>query len=79
MALGIDFTLLPTHYFSAHQAAIRSVAWIRAPTATASAELSSDDPTVVVSAAYDGLLAAFDIRAPCGNAIYRTRGVLYPG
>ena len=66
--------LLPTHYFSTHQCAIRSIAWIRAPTFSARGELSHDDPTVILGGGYDGLLSATDIREVCGNEVYRTRG-----
>ena len=70
--------VLPTHYFSTHQCAIRSVAWIRAPTYSAHAKVSHDDPTVIVGSGYDGLLSVCDIREPYGNEIYRTRGRHFP-
>ncbi|KAI0747289.1 hypothetical protein BC629DRAFT_1299009 [Irpex lacteus] len=71
-----DEALLPTFYASAHQSAVRSVSWVRTPSLTATGELSSTDPCVITSASYDGLVAATDIRAPCGSVIYRTRDVV---
>ena len=66
---------LPTFYAAAQQSAIRSIAWIRAPSLTGTVEVSSKDPHVIVSASYDGSVYAMDTRAPCGNAVYRTRGM----
>ncbi len=66
--------VLPTHYFSAHQSAIRALSWIRAPTFSGDAEVTTDDPTVIVSGGYDGSLAVRDLREPTCNEIYRTRG-----
>ncbi|KAI0086148.1 hypothetical protein BDY19DRAFT_996057 [Irpex rosettiformis] len=68
--------LLPTFYASTHQSAVRSVSWVRCPSLTGAGDISSKDPHVIISASYDGLVAATDIRAPCGNVIYRTRDVL---
>ena len=66
--------LLPTHYFTAHQSAIRSIAWVRAPVYDAEGEETSDDPTVLVSGGYDGVETITDIRDMCGNVMNRTRG-----
>ncbi|KAJ8468928.1 hypothetical protein ONZ51_g9335 [Trametes cubensis] len=69
-------TLLPTHYFTAHQSAIRSLAWVRAPVVSASGEVTADDPTVIASGGYDGVECLTDIRDMCGNVINRTRDVV---
>ncbi|KAI8982792.1 hypothetical protein BD414DRAFT_515960 [Trametes punicea] len=68
--------LLPTHYFTAHQSAIRSLAWIRAPVLSASGEVTTDDPTVILSGGYDGVECITDIRDMCGNVINRTRDIV---
>ena len=67
---------LPTHYFTVHQSAIRSLAWIRTPVCDASGAETSDDPTVLVSGGYDGVETISDIRELRGNAMNRTRGTL---
>ncbi|OJT08897.1 Transcription factor tau subunit sfc6 [Trametes pubescens] len=71
-----DKPLLPTHYFTAHQSAIRSVSWIRAPVISASGEATEDDPTVIASGGYDGVECITDIRDMHGNVINRTRDVV---
>ncbi|KAI0345393.1 hypothetical protein BDW22DRAFT_1354319 [Trametopsis cervina] len=71
-----DEAPLPTYYSSVHQSAIRSITWIRAPSSTSTGEDSPGDPSVLVSASYDGMLGATDTRTPCGNEIYRTRDVV---
>ncbi len=68
--------LLPTHYFTAHQSAIRSLAWVRAPVYDAEGEETADDPTVIVSGGYDGVECVTDIRTMSGNVMNRTRGEL---
>ncbi|KAJ3559407.1 hypothetical protein NM688_g374 [Phlebia brevispora] len=73
---GSTEPILPDEYFFTHQCAIRSIAWVRAPTFSAHAELSHDDPTVIIGGGYDGLLSVTDIREPYGNEIYRTRDVI---
>ena len=75
---GLEAALLPTHYFTAHQSAIRSLAWIRAPVVSASGEVTADDPTVIASGGYDGVECLTDIRDMCGNVINRTRGECAP-
>ncbi|KAI0362573.1 hypothetical protein OH77DRAFT_1467456 [Trametes cingulata] len=71
-----DKPLLPTHYFTVHQSAIRSLSWVRAPTVSATGEVTTDDPTVIASGGYDGVECITDIRDMCGNAINRTRDVV---
>ncbi|RPD66548.1 hypothetical protein L226DRAFT_454990 [Lentinus tigrinus ALCF2SS1-7] len=73
---GLRAPLLPTHYFSAHQSAIRALAWVRAPVYDADNEETSDDPTVIVSGGYDGVECVTDIRDMCGNVMNRTRDVV---
>ncbi|PIL24356.1 hypothetical protein GSI_14109 [Ganoderma sinense ZZ0214-1] len=68
--------LLPTHYFTVHQSAIRSIAWVRAPVYDAEGEETSDDPTVIVSGGYDGVETITDVRDMCGNAMNRTRDIV---
>ncbi|OSD08431.1 hypothetical protein PYCCODRAFT_1455543 [Trametes coccinea BRFM310] len=68
--------LLPTHYFTAHQSAIRSIAWVRAPVTSASGELTTDNPTVIASGGYDGVESITDIRDMSPNVINRTRDVV---
>ncbi|KAI1788392.1 hypothetical protein LXA43DRAFT_643457 [Ganoderma leucocontextum] len=68
--------LLPTHYFTVHQSAIRSIAWVRAPVCDAEGEETSDDPTVIASGGYDGVETITDIRDMCGNVMNRTRDVV---
>ncbi|EKM55117.1 uncharacterized protein PHACADRAFT_161079 [Phanerochaete carnosa HHB-10118-sp] len=67
---------LPSHFFSAHQSAIRSLTWIRAPTYSANAEVTSDSPTMIISVGYDGVMHAIDLREPCGSDISRTRDAI---
>ena len=69
-----SLALLPTHYFTAHQSAIRALAWVRAPVYDADNEETADDPTVIVSGGYDGVECVTDIRDMCGNVMNRTRG-----
>lgn len=74
-----DFSpdILPTHYISLHQSAVRSLAWIRVPPTNSSGVPStSEDPTVLATGGYDGLECLTDIREPHGNIVNRTRGQL---
>jgi transcription factor C subunit 6 len=67
--------LLPTHYITAHQSAIRALAWIRAPSSSNSGIRKLDeDPTVIASGAYDGMECLTDIRAGRASVMNRTRG-----
>ncbi|KAI0647474.1 hypothetical protein C8Q79DRAFT_1068955 [Trametes meyenii] len=68
--------MLPTHYFTAHQSAIRSLAWVRAPVISATGEVTEDNPTVVASGGYDGVECITDIREMGGNVVNRTRDVV---
>ncbi|GJE90687.1 hypothetical protein PsYK624_068310 [Phanerochaete sordida] len=67
---------LPSHFYSAHQSAIRAVTWVRTPTYDADGEVTADDPTVIISAGYDGVQHAVDLRCPSGNDISRTRDAI---
>ncbi|KAI0636554.1 hypothetical protein C8Q77DRAFT_1093294 [Trametes polyzona] len=73
---GANQPLLPTHHFTAHQSAIRSLSWVRAPVVSASGEITYDDPTVIASGGYDGVECITDIRDMRGNVINRTRDVV---
>lgn len=67
--------LLPTHYITAHQSAIRAIAWIRAPSGSNSGVRTLDeDPTVIASGAYDGMECLTDIRVGRASVMNRTRG-----
>ncbi|KAG6809966.1 hypothetical protein H0H92_013879 [Tricholoma furcatifolium] len=69
--------ILPTHYITVHQSAIRAIAWIRAPAATASGTPRTDsDPTVIASGGYDGMECMTDIREGHGSVMNRTRDVI---
>lgn len=74
---GQDRNILPTHYISIHQSAVRALAWIRVPPANGSGVPStSEDPTVLATGGYDGLECLTDIREPHGNVVNRTRDVI---
>ncbi|KAK0496724.1 hypothetical protein EDD18DRAFT_1309270 [Armillaria luteobubalina] len=69
--------LLPTHYISVHQSAIRALAWIRAPPCAPSGTPCIDqDPTVIASGGYDGMECMTDIRDGRGSVMNRTRDVI---
>ena len=75
--LNFGFTdLVPTHYLSIHQSAIRTLAWIRSPPWSSSREPSTNEnPTVIASGGYDGVECLWDIREMGGNVMNRTRGL----
>ncbi|KAG6860593.1 hypothetical protein C0995_009483 [Termitomyces sp. Mi166 len=69
--------ILPTHYITVHQSAIRALAWIRAPPATSTgAPRTNGDPTVIASGGYDGMECMTDIREGHGSVMNRTRDVI---
>ncbi|KAG5650434.1 hypothetical protein H0H81_012285 [Sphagnurus paluster] len=69
--------LLPTHYITVHQSAIRAIAWIRAPPATSTgAPRTNGDPTVIASGGYDGMECMTEIREGHGSVMNRTRDVI---
>ncbi|KAG1890876.1 hypothetical protein F4604DRAFT_1888594 [Suillus subluteus] len=69
--------MLPTHYISIHQCAVRALAWIRIPPTNGSGIPSiSEDPTFLATGGYDGLECLTDIREPHGNIVNRTRDVI---
>ncbi|KAG5644404.1 hypothetical protein DXG03_008571 [Asterophora parasitica] len=69
--------LLPTHYLTVHQSAIRALAWIRAPPATSTGTpRTNGDPTVITSGGYDGMECMTDIREGHGSVMNRTRDVI---
>ncbi|KAJ7644297.1 hypothetical protein FB45DRAFT_1053081, partial [Roridomyces roridus] len=69
--------LLPSHYLTVHQSAIRALTWIRAPPSLPSGAPRTDaDPTVIVSGGYDGLECVTDIREGHGSVMNRTRDVI---
>ncbi|KAL5529271.1 hypothetical protein ACEPAG_5256 [Sanghuangporus baumii] len=68
---------LPTHYFSIHQSAIRSIRWIPIPTTSANGSLNfQQSPSMIVSGGYDGCEMIVDIRDGYGNILNRTRDVV---
>ncbi|KAF9075115.1 hypothetical protein BDP27DRAFT_1315519 [Rhodocollybia butyracea] len=75
-ALPIE-NLLPTHYINIHQAAVRALAWIRAPTSRSSGEPRFDeDPIILGTGGYDGLVCLTNIRSGHGSVMNRTRDVI---
>lgn len=74
---GIGPNLLPTHFISVHQSAIRAIAWMRVPpTSSNGLPTTSADPTVIASGGYDGVECLTDIREPHGHVVNRTRDVI---
>ncbi|KAL4068179.1 hypothetical protein J3A83DRAFT_3825037 [Scleroderma citrinum] len=77
LSRGIGPNILPTHFISVHQSAIRAVTWIRVPpTSSNGVPATSADPTVIASGGYDGVECLTDIREPHGHVINRTRDVI---
>ncbi|KAG1890874.1 hypothetical protein F4604DRAFT_1567577 [Suillus subluteus] len=69
--------MLPIHYISIHQCAVRALAWIRIPPTNGSGVPSiSEDPTFLATGGYDGLECLTDIREPHGNIVNRARDVI---
>ncbi|PFH47653.1 hypothetical protein AMATHDRAFT_77094 [Amanita thiersii Skay4041] len=69
--------LLPTHYLSVHQSAIRALSWIKTPPCWPSGESRiHDDPAVIASGGYDGVECITDIREGRGSVMNRTRDVI---
>ncbi|KAG2106769.1 uncharacterized protein F5147DRAFT_699964 [Suillus discolor] len=74
---GQGSNILPTHYISIHQSAVRALSWIRIPPTNGSGVPStSEDPTVLATGGYDGMECLIDIREPHGNIVNRTRDVI---
>ncbi|KAI0672794.1 hypothetical protein C8Q78DRAFT_1077122 [Trametes maxima] len=74
--LSVEKPTLPTHYFTVHQSAIRSLSWVRAPVISATGEVTGDNPAVIASGGYDGVECITDIREMSGNVVNRTRDVV---
>ncbi|KAK7463100.1 hypothetical protein VKT23_007685 [Stygiomarasmius scandens] len=69
--------LLPTHYLTTHQSAIRALSWIRAPPSYPSGKPRLDvNPTVIASGGYDGMECLSDVREGHGSVMNRTRDVI---
>ncbi|KAJ7069958.1 hypothetical protein C8F01DRAFT_1246117 [Mycena amicta] len=69
--------LLPSHYITVHQSAIRAICWARSPPSWPSGAARTDaDPTVICSGGYDGLECITDIREGHGSIMNRTRDVI---
>lgn len=67
--------ILPTHYISVHQSAVRAITWLRIPPASTTGAFRTDkDPTVIASGGYDGVECLTDIREASGCVMNRTRG-----
>ncbi|KAJ7712442.1 hypothetical protein B0H16DRAFT_1624941 [Mycena metata] len=74
---ALPTNILPSHYLTVHQSAIRALAWVRAPPSWPSGAPRMDgDPTVIVSGGYDGLECLTDIREGHGSIMNRTRDVI---
>ncbi|KAJ3576235.1 hypothetical protein NP233_g555 [Leucocoprinus birnbaumii] len=69
--------LLPSHYITVHQSAIRALAWIKTPPSSSSGNpIVGEDPTVIASGGYDGMECLTDIREGHGSVMNRTRDVI---
>ncbi|KAF9268824.1 hypothetical protein L218DRAFT_533061 [Marasmius fiardii PR-910] len=83
--------MLPTHYITVHQCAIRALAWLRAPPQWYLVQAADkkkgknceyppgedwDCPTVIASGGYDGMECITDIRGGRGVVMNRTRDVI---
>ncbi|KAI6153788.1 hypothetical protein BKA82DRAFT_4093973 [Pisolithus tinctorius] len=74
---GICGNMLPTHFISVHQSAVRAITWIRVPPQSARGDpATSEDPIVIASGGYDGVECLTDIRELHGHVINRTRDVI---
>ncbi|KAJ6620827.1 hypothetical protein B0H10DRAFT_2020767 [Mycena sp. CBHHK59/15] len=74
---SLPTNILPSHYLTVHQSAIRALTWVRAPPSWPSGTPRVDaDPTVIVSGGYDGLECLTDIREGHGSVMNRTRDVI---
>lgn len=68
--------ITPQFYTSAHQSAVRAVAWVRVPPSSGSGSpLWDGDPTVIATGGYDGSQGYIDIRDGLMNEFNRTRGL----
>ncbi|KAK7051012.1 hypothetical protein VNI00_005124 [Paramarasmius palmivorus] len=83
---------LPTHCITAHQSAIRALAWVRAPSDShivqdraqrtdfedddGTEDGFREDPTVIATGGYDGMECMTDIREGKGVVMNRTRDVI---
>ncbi|KIY46871.1 hypothetical protein FISHEDRAFT_46417 [Fistulina hepatica ATCC 64428] len=75
-------SLVPTHYMTVHQSAIRAVTWVRAPSSTPWKDSPGDpcvddDPHIIVSGGYDGMEAFTDIREARRSVMNRTRDIIH--
>ncbi|KAH8106919.1 hypothetical protein BXZ70DRAFT_915612 [Cristinia sonorae] len=68
-----DKQIIPTHYFPVHQSAVKVISWVRAPTTSATGEITADNPTVIATGGYDGLACLRDIRENTAVDLNRTR------
>ncbi|EJD05772.1 uncharacterized protein FOMMEDRAFT_104009 [Fomitiporia mediterranea MF3/22] len=72
-----DSEILPTHYLSIHQSAVRSIKWIPIPSAAADGSLKfTHSPTKIASGGYDGCEIVTDLRDGWGCILNRTRDVV---
>ncbi|KAF7299226.1 Pre-mRNA splicing factor [Mycena indigotica] len=70
--------LLPSHYITVHQSAIRALCWARSPPSWPNGEPRTNaDPTIICSGGYDGLECLTDIRDGHGSIMNRTRDVVH--
>ena len=71
-----QFTAILTHYFPAHQTAIQSVSWVRAPQSRGDGSHILDcDPTVICSTGTEGVVKLTDIRDCIPRLLVRNREV----
>lgn len=70
--------ILPTHYMTAHQSAIRSLAWIKTPPCDPIGRpILDQNPTTIISGGYDGQETLLDVRMGHAVSMNRTRGLLF--
>ncbi|KAH7107647.1 hypothetical protein BKA62DRAFT_825110 [Auriculariales sp. MPI-PUGE-AT-0066] len=65
--------LSPTHYFSVHQSAVRSIVWLRLPRGPNGAD---KDPTTIVTGGHDGRVCIVDVRDVRPTVLHRSRDVI---
>jgi len=74
--LTLRSAILPSYYSTVHQAAIRSIAWIKVPPHDATGEpLALEDPTLICSVGYDGEIFLTNVKEGVSAAVARHRGL----
>ncbi|KAG8967024.1 hypothetical protein FRC03_010871 [Tulasnella sp. 419] len=69
--------LLPSLYMQVHQAAIRSISWIRIPPSDGKGKQHTDrDPTTLCTVSYDGSCVLVDTREQWPQEMFRSRDTI---